>query len=612
MASVDNASVYVPVYDPDCGLLDEIEALTAPPSFCNGKNKKAPRWKPPGRWKSVNSQYCNACKEGGELLCCDRCPASFHLMCHEPPIDRSTIPSGKWLCNRCTYAIANNDLNIKGTKKALKNLTEENGALSTEIGRNEAAMVGVFERMDSSQDPLAVLADAALAINAQQFCLPETVTKDVVRFPFEDVHPPHPAPPPTSLCCVCSVGSEDAILVQCNFCPLCYHLDCITPPLAMPPKDKWMCPAHPEKIVDRKMVTTLSVTERLKLWKKHARQPVEENAVKVSFFGKARSERPNARILQRDGMEIGRKRHSVPKSVKELYRKRWKYWEKEEVPVGKEQEEWFDALLRLQRMKASAILNDKKNDFEDDGCDVKPSSSNSAQSSYNIDYRPGSQISSKECSRRYEEKNRLTIFDIHKPNLPGSSSQIFAQDELLNRLQRECLRWMEKSTVYYEERLIGALAFQRLQQIISTCKPRLSGELRFNQRVLKPGVPVLAVLKGDGCDPFPIQQLVTSIGSGSNSDIDLSFISPLCRATALHHADIVFNKVSRRFEMLPKQGEGIRVDGVSYSEGDFMRQNKNLCPCITNVEAFLHGAAPLRHGSVINIGCSRLIFASLF
>lgn len=43
-------------------------------------------------------------------------------------------------------------------------------------------------------------------------------------------------------------------IVSCDFCPLHWHLDCLSPPLlSMPPLDrKWMCPNH----VDHTLVST--------------------------------------------------------------------------------------------------------------------------------------------------------------------------------------------------------------------------------------------------------------------------------------------------------------------------------------------------------------------
>jgi hypothetical protein len=49
----------------------------------------------------VNNEYCSYCDEGGDLLNCDRCPASFHFMCHEPPLDLNKIPKGEFICNKC-------------------------------------------------------------------------------------------------------------------------------------------------------------------------------------------------------------------------------------------------------------------------------------------------------------------------------------------------------------------------------------------------------------------------------------------------------------------------------------------------------------------------------
>ncbi|KAG8434244.1 hypothetical protein GDO86_012570 [Hymenochirus boettgeri] len=45
-------------------------------------------------------EFCRVCKDGGELLCCDTCPSSYHLHCLNPPLPE--IPNGEWLCPRCT------------------------------------------------------------------------------------------------------------------------------------------------------------------------------------------------------------------------------------------------------------------------------------------------------------------------------------------------------------------------------------------------------------------------------------------------------------------------------------------------------------------------------
>ncbi|XGW08722.1 hypothetical protein V3C99_011215 [Haemonchus contortus] len=48
----------------------------------------------------VNMEYCRVCKGTGSLLCCDNCPSSFHAYCINPPLEE--VPEDEWLCPRCT------------------------------------------------------------------------------------------------------------------------------------------------------------------------------------------------------------------------------------------------------------------------------------------------------------------------------------------------------------------------------------------------------------------------------------------------------------------------------------------------------------------------------
>lgn len=52
--------------------------------------------------KKGNDGYyyeCVICDHGGNLLCCDSCPRTYHLQCLDPPLKR--IPLGKWQCPNC-------------------------------------------------------------------------------------------------------------------------------------------------------------------------------------------------------------------------------------------------------------------------------------------------------------------------------------------------------------------------------------------------------------------------------------------------------------------------------------------------------------------------------
>ena len=49
--------------------------------------------------EDVHFDFCRVCKDGGDLLCCDSCPSSYHIHCLKPPLGK--IPTGDWRCPRC-------------------------------------------------------------------------------------------------------------------------------------------------------------------------------------------------------------------------------------------------------------------------------------------------------------------------------------------------------------------------------------------------------------------------------------------------------------------------------------------------------------------------------
>ncbi|XP_076599304.1 chromodomain-helicase-DNA-binding protein 5 isoform X1 [Chaetodon auriga] len=63
------------------------------------KDEEEEEEEPAGEEEDDHMEFCRVCKDGGELLCCDTCPSSYHIHCLNPPLPE--IPNGEWLCPRC-------------------------------------------------------------------------------------------------------------------------------------------------------------------------------------------------------------------------------------------------------------------------------------------------------------------------------------------------------------------------------------------------------------------------------------------------------------------------------------------------------------------------------
>ncbi|KAG2781303.1 hypothetical protein PC129_g260 [Phytophthora cactorum] len=67
-------------------------------------------------WADHNRWYCNICKDGGELLCCDRCPRAFHMTCLGMSDDM--IPDSEWYCKMCSECLDRRRMKKESKEKA--------------------------------------------------------------------------------------------------------------------------------------------------------------------------------------------------------------------------------------------------------------------------------------------------------------------------------------------------------------------------------------------------------------------------------------------------------------------------------------------------------------
>ncbi|KAI1467011.1 uncharacterized protein F4812DRAFT_45615 [Daldinia caldariorum] len=182
-----------------------------------------------------NDDSCYTCGGNGELVCCDGCNYSFHFLCIDPPMDQGHMPD-EWYCNEC------------------KNRQ------CPPFGEHIGPLRSLFTALDRK--------------NPRAFRLPEDVRdlfEGVRTGPegeYEEIVPPKPKTSKKGveepfdffkvrnadgavLCHHCQKAvSDNRPIIPCSVCGLHWHLECLDPPLAVPPVPRtWRCPCHVDDIL---------------------------------------------------------------------------------------------------------------------------------------------------------------------------------------------------------------------------------------------------------------------------------------------------------------------------------------------------------------------------
>ncbi|XP_016977543.1 transcription intermediary factor 1-alpha isoform X7 [Drosophila rhopaloa] len=79
-----------------------------------------------------NEDWCAVCLDGGELMCCDKCPKVFHQNCHIPAISSLPDESESWQCLLCVN---------------LKELTKTEGSEKSSSGDLSALELRILQRI---------------------------------------------------------------------------------------------------------------------------------------------------------------------------------------------------------------------------------------------------------------------------------------------------------------------------------------------------------------------------------------------------------------------------------------------------------------------------------
>lgn len=171
------------------------------------------------------------------------------------------------------------------------------------------AVVQVEEEKEEELSPFQELVRVASLLNPKQFELPVEMTEP---FPFPgservdqikngrrvktkrvvelDSH--GCVALPAKLCFSCSKSCKRAPLISCDYCTLYFHQDCLDPPMTALPAGRWMCPNHPQHFIDWNLVSSISATERMKIWDQYGTEPIDHEVIKLQFFRKVHTKNP--------------------------------------------------------------------------------------------------------------------------------------------------------------------------------------------------------------------------------------------------------------------------------------------------------------------------------
>ncbi|CAF2636996.1 unnamed protein product [Rotaria sp. Silwood2] len=291
----------------------------------------------------INNDYCNTCGECfGEMISCNTCSATFHLLCINPPLSKEDIPKDSYFCENCrTITKTQEDvINQNKQKKIILpfsfnpkktlhiNTSKRNQHYHSKLGKlklptasNGRSLLQPSGKIkfrattnNNDKNKFLLLPSTNLNRNRNDSSSINSPILDSIKIPnthletlhyfflscqLEEFHGPsltlndsiYNYNQKNSLtsekyCFICRKSSlKQGPSIHCDYCLLTYHLDCLTPPMISLPllNEKWMCPNHIEPILDRYLTKKkkFSISERVKIYQQYSQ--IEQNIILQEF-----------------------------------------------------------------------------------------------------------------------------------------------------------------------------------------------------------------------------------------------------------------------------------------------------------------------------------------
>ncbi|KAH6610347.1 hypothetical protein Trco_000367 [Trichoderma cornu-damae] len=183
---------------------------------------------------SDNDEYCSACGNTGDVVCCDGCPRSFHFECVDM-VQSDHLPD-EWYCNECIV------------RRYPSRVPVYKGAFASALNALEKSIPRAFSLPKKIQNRFE-----GVKAGADGDYEEATNNKAKKRAGYDELPDffKQREDGEAVLCHACQKpATEIRAIIPCSACPFHWHIDCLDPPLAMPPVLKtWRCPAHVDDVL---------------------------------------------------------------------------------------------------------------------------------------------------------------------------------------------------------------------------------------------------------------------------------------------------------------------------------------------------------------------------